>query len=69
MAGEALSYQDKLARATLILLLEQRGSEQEQQQRSELLLAQAGFNAGEIADLLGKQPGAVRMALKRARTR
>ena len=68
MAGEDLTYSEKLARATVMLMIERRGAEQEENLRSELLLARAGFGAGDIADLLGKRPGAVRMAIKRAQT-
>jgi DNA-directed RNA polymerase specialized sigma24 family protein len=68
MADEDLTYLEKLARATVMLMIERRGTEHEESLRSELLLARAGFGAAEIADLLGKQTGAVRMAIKRART-
>jgi DNA-directed RNA polymerase specialized sigma24 family protein len=68
MPSEDLTYSEKLARAMVMLMIERRGTEQEESLRSELLLTRAGFSAGDIADLLGKQPGAVRMAIKRART-
>jgi DNA-directed RNA polymerase specialized sigma24 family protein len=36
-------------------------------ERTEVLLARAGLSAGQIGEILGKQAGAVRMALSRAR--
>jgi DNA-directed RNA polymerase specialized sigma24 family protein len=62
-----VTYTDKVARATLILMIEQRSEEQQSQLRNELLLARAGFSAPEIAEILDKQASAVRMALSRAR--
>ena len=67
MPSDELPYRDKIAKATLMLLLEQRSEEQQRELRAELLLERAGFTFTETADLLGKQPSAVRMAISRAR--
>lgn len=61
------AYGAKIRKATLLLLLEARTPENEEECRSEILLDRAGFASNEIAELLGKQPGAVRMTLSRAR--
>ena len=51
------------------LVLLQLRSEQEgpAKAKTELLLHHAGFNANEIGDLLGKNPGSVAKAIQRAR--
>lgn len=67
MADEIEPYADKVARATLMMHIEQRSEDQQGQVRNELLLARAGFTAPEIAEILNKQVSAVRMALSRAR--
>jgi DNA-directed RNA polymerase specialized sigma24 family protein len=58
---------EKTAIATMLLMLEQRTPEQRAAERDELVLQRAGFTAPEIAELLGKQPAAVRMAISRAK--
>lgn len=68
MADEP-SFSEKVASATLMLLLEQRDSEQRDRLRDEELLASAGFDANEIGQLLDKKPSAVRMTLSRARAK
>lgn len=40
-----------------------------QAERTEVLLARVGLSAAQIGAILGKQPGAVRMTLSRARKR
>jgi DNA-directed RNA polymerase specialized sigma24 family protein len=65
--NDDLAYLRKVGAATVLLLLEQRTPENEAGMRAELLLANAGFSVGEIAELVGKQPGAIRMAMSRAR--
>jgi|1186.fasta_scaffold43281_4 DNA-directed RNA polymerase specialized sigma24 family protein len=66
MSGDT-EYETKVRKATLMLLLEGRGPERETELRSEVLLERAGFGPTEIAELLGKQAGAVRTTLSRAR--
>jgi DNA-directed RNA polymerase specialized sigma24 family protein len=66
MASDS-EYEGKVRKATLMLMLETRSPELEAELRSEVLLERAGFGASEIAELLGKQSGAVRMTLSRAR--
>lgn len=61
------TFADKTAVATMLLLLEQRTPEQQAAERDELFLLRAGFTQSEIAQLLGKQPAAVRMAISRAK--
>ncbi len=62
---------DRLLRAILAILVDQReGTADEQQaRRTEVLLADAGLSPTEIAQLTGKQAAAVRMALSRARAK
>jgi DNA-directed RNA polymerase specialized sigma24 family protein len=62
----------KLLKALLALAVderEQRAKLDPTLQATELLLNQAGLESPEIAGLMGKQPGAVRMTLSRARAR
>lgn len=66
MADER-SFAEKTAVATMLLLLEQRAPEQQAAERDELFLLRVGFTQSEIAELLGKQHGAVRMAISRAK--
>jgi hypothetical protein len=58
-----------LLMAILALLIDERESRPPEQRgrRTEIVLADAGLGAREIATLTGKQPAAVRMALSRAR--
>ncbi|MFL6090449.1 MAG: sigma factor-like helix-turn-helix DNA-binding protein [Aeromicrobium sp.] len=56
-----------LLRALLMLALEQREATQETDRPSTQLLEDAGLDYRQIADLLGKSPDAVRMALSRSR--
>lgn len=62
---------DQLLRAILALLIDERESRgiEPPTQRTEVLLANAGLGATEIAQLTGKQPAAIRMALSRARAK
>jgi DNA-directed RNA polymerase specialized sigma24 family protein len=68
MADER-SYNEKIATASLLVTLETRTEEQREALRDEELLDRAGFDAGEIANLLGKNAPAVRMTLSRARAK
>lgn len=64
------SNTDDLLRAILTVLIderEQRGAERPGQRRTELILADAGLPPATIAQLLGKNSDAVRMAIARAR--
>lgn len=61
---------DDLLRAMLALMVddrEARAADRPGQIKTEVLLAEAGLGAGQIATLLNKQPGAVRMTLSRTR--
>jgi DNA-directed RNA polymerase specialized sigma24 family protein len=60
---------DTLLKAILALMVDEREARpaSDRERRTEVLLASAGLGASEIAELTGKQPGAVRMALSRAR--
>lgn len=60
---------DELVKVTkAMLLLQLRAiSEPEEQPKLEVVLSRAGFAAPEIAVLLGKDAGAVRKTLERAR--
>jgi hypothetical protein len=60
---------ETLLRAILALMIDEREARppHERDVRTEVLLADAGLNAGDIAELTGKQPAAVRMAISRAR--
>lgn len=66
MADER-SFAEKVSMANMLLMLEQRTPDQQIKERDELLLQRAGFTSAEIADLLNKQPAAVRMAISRAK--
>ena len=66
MADER-TFAEKTSVATMLLMLESRTPEQRAAERDELLLVRAGFTSAEIAELLGKQSAAVRMAVSRAR--
>jgi DNA-directed RNA polymerase specialized sigma24 family protein len=54
--------------AILALLIEERAERRPSAQKIELLLDRVGLPANTIAQVLNKQPAAVRMALSRART-
>ncbi len=59
-----------LLRAMLALMVDERESraaDRPDQAKTELLLADAGLGAGDIATLLNKQPSTVRVTLSRAR--
>ncbi len=59
-----------LLRAMLALMVDERearATDRPGQAKTEILLADAGLAASDIATLLNKQPGAVRMTLSRAR--
>lgn len=61
---------DDLLKAILAVLVDERdtrSSERPDQVRTEILLANAGLGHQVIAQLLGKNPDAVRMLLARAR--
>jgi DNA-directed RNA polymerase specialized sigma24 family protein len=61
---------EALLRAMLALMVderEHRAIDRPDQAKTEVLLADAGLGAGDIAPLLNKQPNAVRMSLSRAR--
>ncbi len=60
---------EALLKAILALMVDQRETRPgpELTRRTELLLADAGLAASQIAELTGKQPSAVRMTLSRAR--
>lgn len=62
---------DQLLRAILALLIDERESREIEPpaRRTEVLLADAGLGATEIAQLTGKQSAAIRMALSRARAK
>ena len=64
--AEPESPDTPLLRAILALLVEQHEARGEGR-RTEILLADAGLGARDIAAITGKQPAAVRMALSRAR--
>jgi DNA-directed RNA polymerase specialized sigma24 family protein len=57
-----------LAKATKALLLVQLQAQAspDEHEKPEVLLARAGFNAREIADLLGRKHGAIRKSIQRA---
>ena len=59
----------KLLRAILVLAIDEREARPEAAgaQKIEVLLDSAGFDSSEIAALIGKQAGSVRVALSRAR--
>jgi DNA-directed RNA polymerase specialized sigma24 family protein len=62
----------RLLLALLILTLderERRASDWPNQVKSEVLLARAGLSSATIAELVQKQPGAVRTALSRAKAK
>ena len=62
--------QDKALAGVLALLVaerEERLGEQEKPPRTEILLANAGLTAAEIATLLGKSLDAVRKTIQRAK--
>lgn len=65
--GDDTSFGEKAQVALMLLMLEQRTDDQQSAERDELLLQRAGFSTPEIAELLRKQPAAVRMAISRAR--
>lgn len=50
----------------LLLLQLQVQAKPEDQEKDEILLARAGFNAREIAELLGKKHAAVKKSIQRA---
>jgi DNA-directed RNA polymerase specialized sigma24 family protein len=58
-----------LLKAMLAIMIDERESRppEQRKRRTELVLAEAGLGPAEIAELTGKQPAAVRMALSRAR--
>lgn len=58
-----------LMRAIITLMVDAREARpaEEREARTEVLLARAGLGASAIAELTGKQPAAVRMAISRAR--
>jgi DNA-directed RNA polymerase specialized sigma24 family protein len=58
-----------LLKAILAIMVDERESRppEQRKRRTELVLADAGLGPAEIAELTGKQPAAVRMALSRAR--
>lgn len=59
---------ETLMTAVVALLVDARtDTDREERVKSEVLLAFAGLTAPEIAQLMGKQPSAVRMTLSRAR--
>lgn len=65
--ADSLSYADKVAKANMLLMLQLRSDEQRDEIRDEILLSRAGFDVAEIAEILGKNPPAVRMAISRAK--
>lgn len=65
--ADAASYDQKVAKANMLLMLEQRSKEQRDEARDEVLLSRAGFDIAEIAEILGKNAPAVRMAISRAK--
>lgn len=60
---------EALLRAILALLIDEREARQpdEHRERTEVILANAGFGATEIAALTGKNPASIRVTLSRAR--
>jgi DNA-directed RNA polymerase specialized sigma24 family protein len=54
------------ATKALLLLQLQAQAKPDDQEKPEVLLVRAGFNAREIADLLGKRDAAVRKSIQRA---
>jgi len=56
-----------LLKAVVMLLLENRDGDSSKPRTSIELLTAAGFNYKQIADLTGRTPGGVRMAVNRAR--
>lgn len=59
---------ERLLRAMLALMIDEREMRpQEGSRRTEVVLAEAGLGAAEIAELTGKPAGSVRMTLSRAR--
>lgn len=60
---------ESLLRAILALMIDEREARpaEQRKRRTDVLLADAGFGPTQIAELTGKQPAAVRMALSRAR--
>lgn len=71
MAGQAGDDEiAKLLRGLLALAAHEREERQASApggRKTELILDAAGLDSSEIAALIGKQPGSVRMALSRAR--
>lgn len=65
--ADAGSYADKVAKANMLLMLERRSDEQRSEIRDEILLSRAGFEIAEIAEIVGKNAPAVRMAISRAK--
>lgn len=65
----AESEDTELLRAIVALMIDAREARlgQDQETRTEVLLANAGLPVSEIASLMGKQSGAVRMAISRAK--
>ncbi|HZH33009.1 MAG TPA: hypothetical protein VEY11_19735 [Pyrinomonadaceae bacterium] len=57
----------KYLRANLLLQLLKLGGDENEQPKPEVLLNQAGFSHGEIADLLGKSYGAVKQVVRRSK--
>jgi DNA-directed RNA polymerase specialized sigma24 family protein len=60
---------EALLRAMLVLMIDERETRRpdERLERTEVLLANAGLSAAQIAELTGKQASAIRMTLSRAR--
>lgn len=70
MAGDTNAETTKLLRALLALAVderEQRLTADSGARKTELILDAAGLDSSEIASLIGKQAGSVRMTLSRAR--
>jgi DNA-directed RNA polymerase specialized sigma24 family protein len=67
--AEDSAHSEKVATATLLLMLERREEDQRAALRDEELLSRAGFDINEIATLLDKKPPAVRMSLSRAKAK
>jgi DNA-directed RNA polymerase specialized sigma24 family protein len=70
MAAPADDESGAVLKAILALLIDERetkAAERPTQRKTEVVLADSGLSASEIAALMGKQPSAVRMAISRAR--
>jgi DNA-directed RNA polymerase specialized sigma24 family protein len=65
----AYENNEALLRAMLALMIDERETRRpdERLERTEVLLANAGLSAAQIAELTGKQASAIRMTLSRAR--